>query len=183
MSFVGVVFSGCDVSTPVAAVTERRKPENEGRGDADELDQAVEAEVDRQWREARAAGWDYIPSKAKARERLTAPERERQEAQEKAKREREQAQEDRIRDLQERLSEQQLGDYEKRSPGPEPHPISRADFDKASRLLAEGTALRTVATETGLSRQDVAKIRDWRFGRGYEPELRPESNSVILRRV
>ena len=164
-------------------MTERRNPEEGVRGEADDLDQSVEAEAWRIHREARAQGWDYVPSKKRIRERLTEPERKREEAQEKAKRESKHAQEERILDFQERLLEQQLGDYEKRSPGPEPHPISRADFDKASRLLAEGKALRTVAAETGLSRHDVAKIRDWRFGRGYEPELRPESNAVILRRV
>ena len=67
--------------------------------------------------------------------------------------------------------------------GPDPHEIPRAKFMDAIGRLERGEALRRVAEATGLTRHDVAKIRDWRNGRGYELEPRPSSRGVILRKV
>jgi hypothetical protein len=54
-------------------------------------------------------------------------------------------------------------------PGPKPHDIPRSRFAKALALLEVGElSMDAIARESGVDRHDVAKIRDWRNGRGYE---------------
>jgi hypothetical protein len=69
-------------------------------------------------------------------------------------------------------------------PGPSPHDIPRSAFAKALVLLEVGEiTLVDIAEKTGVDRHDVAKIRDWRNGRGYEVHPGSIPNTVIVRSV
>jgi hypothetical protein len=103
------------------------------------------------------------------------------------------AREDYLQELQVLTAELGLVEDERRETAPAPEagegrgtdPFKRATFDKAVRLLAEGTDVREVAKQTGLSRHRVDKIETWRLGgrggRVYDLESRPLANTVILR--
>jgi hypothetical protein len=60
--------------------------------------------------------------------------------------------------------------------------IPRLAFAKVLALLemSETANLNAIASETGVDRHDVAKIRDWRNGRVYEVQPGQIENTVIL---
>jgi hypothetical protein len=67
------------------------------------------------------------------------------------------------------------------SRGPSPKPMPRAAFNKAIALLDDAAlSERAIAEKTSLTRANVAKIRDWRNGKGFEQKPGPIPNTIIL---